>query len=436
MAHHTSDHRDPGLMAREPTAGEPREHTSTARSFGAPSGSMLLRPPADGSHPDLLCLSHLRWDLVFQRPHHLLTRCARERRVFFIEEPLFGHGGLRYEIQVRQGGVRRVLLHLPEGLDEPALIAAQRELIDALCAEHRIQAHILWYYTPMALPFTRHLRPLATVYDCMDELSAFAGAPPALHQREAELVARADLVLTGGQSLYEAKKHLHPQVYPFPSSVDATHFARARHAQPDPDDQAAIPRPRIGFFGVLDERLDIDLVRGIAEARPDWHFVYIGPVVKIDLARLPRAANIHYLGAKPYDDLPRYLSGWDVAILPFARNESTRFISPTKTPEYLAAGRPVVSTSIRDVVRPFGQQSLARIADSPAEFIAAIAAALGEDAAARQAAADTFLAQMSWDLTWARMRQLVDGIVQTRLATQAASRASLTSPSPPQQPSA
>jgi UDP-galactopyranose mutase len=397
---------------------------------------MLIRSTLDGSNPDLICLSHLRWDLVFQRPHHLLTRCARERRVFFVEEPIFGSNTLRYELQVRQGGVRRVLLHVPDGLDEAALNAAQRELIDALLAEQRVQAHVLWYYTPMALPFTRHLRPVATVYDCMDELSAFAGAPPALRQREAELVARADLVLTGGQSLYEAKKHLHPRVYPFPSSVDVAHFARARQTQTDPDDQAQIPRPRIGFFGVIDERLDIDLVREMAALRPDWHFVFIGPIVKVDPARLPRAENIHYPGARPYDELPRYLSGWDAAILPFARNESTRFISPTKTPEYLAAGRPVVSTSIRDVVRPYGQEGLARIADSPAEFVAAIEGALREDAAVRQSRADAFLAQMSWDLTWARMRQLVDGIVHTRLATQAAPRPTLTSPSPPQRPNA
>jgi UDP-galactopyranose mutase len=435
MAHHTSNQRDPGLLAFEPE-GDARAQTSAARPLAGAAPGPLIRPTLDGSHPDLICLSHLRWDLVFQRPHHLLTRCARDRRVFFVEEPIVGSRSLRYELQVRQAGVRRVLLHVPDGLDEASLVAAQRELIDALIAEQRIHAHVLWYYTPMALPFTRHLRPLATVYDCMDELSAFAGAPPALRQREAELVARADLVLTGGQSLYEAKKHLHPQIYPFPSSVDVAHFARARQAQADPDDQASIPRPRIGFFGVIDERLDVDLVRDMAALRPDWHFVFIGPVVKIDPARLPRAANLHYLGARPYDDLPRYLSGWDVALLPFARTESTRSISPTKTPEYLAAGRPVVSTSIRDVVRPYGQRGLARIADSPEDFVAAIEAALGEDAAARQTAADAFLAQMSWDLTWARMRQLVDAVVRTRLAAQTAPRPSLSSPSPPQRPSA
>jgi UDP-galactopyranose mutase len=365
---------------------------------------------------DLIVLSHLRWDLVFQRPQHLLTRCARERRVFFIEEPLFTDGPLRSEIQIRENGVRRVLLHLPHGIDEASILDAQRQLIDMLFAEQRIGSHVLWYYTPMALPFTRHLKPLAVVYDCMDELSAFAGAPPALRQREAELMKRADLVLTGGQSLYEAKRHLHPQVYPFPSSVDVAHFARARQPQRDPADQASIPHPRIGFFGVIDERFDIELMRELAALEPDWHFVLLGPVVKIDPRMLPQAPNLHYLGSKGYLELPSYLSGWDVAILPFARNESTRFISPTKTPEYLAAGCPVVSTSIRDVVRPYGRQGLARIADTPAEFVEAIEAALHEDAAARQVRADAFLSQMSWDLTWSRMRQLVDGVARVKLA--------------------
>ncbi len=209
----------------------------------------------------------------------------------------------------------------------------------------------------MAIAFTRHLQPQAVVYDCMDELSAFQGASPTLKNYEAELFSRADLVFTGGQSLYESKVNQHPNVYAFPSSVDVPHFGQARNLQ-EPADQAHIPHPRLGFFGVIDERMDIELLAGIAEARPDWHLVIIGPVVKIDPATLPQHENIHYLGGRDYKQLPAYLAGWDLAMLPFARNESTRFISPTKTPEYLAAGRPVVSTSIRDVVRPYGACSI------------------------------------------------------------------------------
>jgi UDP-galactopyranose mutase len=320
---------------------------------------------------------------------------------------------MRLEVSRRDCGVLVAVPHLPEGLrSEVALAAVKREMIARLFVEHGIREHVLWYYTPMALDCTRHLKPLATVYDCMDELSAFKGAPPELCEREAELFSRADLVFTGGQSLYEAKRDRHPAVYAFPSSIDHAHFAQARAAISEPEDQAAVPRPRLGFFGVIDERLDIALLDAVAAARPDWQIVMIGPVVKIDPALLPQRENIHYLGGKAYADLPAYLAGWDVALLPFARNESTRFISPTKTPEYLAGGKPVVSTSIRDVVRPYGELGLARIADDPADFAAAIDACLAEPRVS--ARADAFLAQSSWDTTWARMEKLLDSALEGR----------------------
>jgi UDP-galactopyranose mutase len=361
---------------------------------------------------DLVCLSHLRWDFVYQRPQHLLTRFARERRVFFVEEPVYGEGP-RLEVRQRGDALWTAVPHLPHGLSPEDEEEAQRTLLDGLLAEHRVRDAVLWYYTPMALAFTRHLRPLAVVYDCMDELSAFRGAPPALVRREADLLRRAELVFTGGQSLWEAKRTRHPSVHCFPSGIDAAHFARARGGVEEPADQAAIPHPRIGFFGVLDERLDVELVRELAGARPEWSLVLIGPVVKIAPEDLPRAANIHYLGPRSYDELPAYLAGWDVAALFFARNESTRFISPTKTPEYLAAGKPVVSTPIRDVVRPYGDAGFVRIADGAAEWAAAVEAALaGEDGgAAWLERVDAFLAGISWDRTWAEMDALLAAAV-------------------------
>jgi UDP-galactopyranose mutase len=225
-------------------------------------------------------------------------------------------------------------------------------------------------------------------------------------------MSRADLVLTGGQSLYEAKRHQHDNIHPFPSSVDVAHFAQARQISEDPPDQEEIPHPRLGFFGVIDERMDLELIDGVAQSRPDWHLVLLGPVVKIDPAQLPHRSNIHYLGPKQYEDLPEYIAGWDVALLPFARNEATRFISPTKTPEYMAAGLPVVSTSIRDVVRPYGQQGLVRIADDVPAFVAACEAALAEDASERVRQADAFLRQTSWDGTWLRIRLLVEQLLR------------------------
>jgi UDP-galactopyranose mutase len=374
-----------------------------------------------GNLPDLVCLSHLRWDFVYQRPQHLLSRFAGERRVFFFEEPIFGDEPMRLDISQRECGVYVVVPHLPKELrSEEALDSVLKGMIDRLFAEHKIDAHLLWYYTPMACAWTRHLKPLATIYDCMDELSAFKGAPPILKDREEELFKRADLVFTGGQSLYEAKRHQHPNVYAFPSSIDATHFVQARSITIDPPDQADIPRPRLGFFGVIDERMDIELVRAVAEARPDWQLIIIGPVVKIDPEELPALSNIHYLGGKSYAELPAYLAGWDVALLPFARNESTRFISPTKTPEYLAAGCPVVSTSIRDVVRPYGQMGLVHIADTPEEFVAAVERAMTGNAAERLREVDAFLSQTSWDRTWKRMTELIEDVITVRRADLAA----------------
>jgi glycosyltransferase involved in cell wall biosynthesis len=368
---------------------------------------------------DLICLSHLRWDFVFQRPQHLLSRAARERRVIFVEEPIYGPGAPRMDVSMRpEHGVEVAVPILTEGMTEPEASSAQRSLIDDLIERYKVDDHVLWYYTPMAMAFTRHLRPLAVVYDCMDELSAFRGAPQMMRSREAELLRKADVVFTGGHSLYEAKRSQHPNIYAFPSSVDKEHFATARSIKADPPDQAHIPHPRVGYFGVVDERMDLTLLTKMADARPDLQLVMVGPVVKIESKSLPRRANIHWLGQKSYKELPAYIAGWDVAMLPFARNESTKFISPTKTPEYLAAGKPVVSTSIRDVVRPYSEDGLARIADAPSDFIAAIDASLAEDPNALLRKADAMLARTSWDQTWARMSQLLVAAVSVHRVRQ------------------
>jgi UDP-galactopyranose mutase len=364
---------------------------------------------------DVVCLSHLRWDFVYQRPQHLLSRCARDHRVFFVEEPVVADGDARLSVTPRRGGVQVVVPHVPAGLDERETEAVMRVLLQGLVRDRRVRDFVLWSYTPQMLPYALDLDPIAVVYDCMDQLSAFRGAPARLLEREAELFRIADVVFTGGQSLYEEKRRHHPNTHAFPSSIDKGHFRQARNGVAEAVDQAALPGPRLGFAGVIDERLDVDLVAAVAERRPAWQLVMVGPVVKIDPAELPRADNIHYLGSRPYAELPSFMTGWDVGLLPFARNEATRFISPTKTPEYLAAGLPVVSTSIRDVVRPYGDLGLVRIADEPGEFVAAVDAALVEEGPSRLAAADEFLRALSWDDTWARMQYLVDEVVIERL---------------------
>ena len=361
---------------------------------------------------DLLCFSHLRWDFVFQRPQQLLTRCAKMRRVFYVEEPQFDEPAPRLEVRLESSGVHVVVPHLPAGWSDAEVVEQQGALLRELYECYAIRDHVQWLYTPMALPVAEQLpAPLACVYDCMDELSAFKNAPAALLTLEAALFQKADLVLTGGQALFEAKRHLHHNIHAFPSSVDCQHFAQARVPQPDPTDQANIPHPRLGFFGVIDERMDLALLEGVARLRPDWQLVMLGPVVKIDESDLPRLDNIHYLGGKSYTDLPRYIAGWDVALMPFAKNESTRFISPTKTPEYLAAGKPVVSTSIREVVRPYSVQGLAHIADTPEDFVAACESSLGEPVERRLRRADAFLSRGSWDRTWLAMDELMQRAV-------------------------
>lgn len=373
----------------------------------------LSSTPAPISTPeplDILCFSHLRWHFVTQRPQHLLTRAARSRRVFFWEEPVEdGDAPEGGRLEVMEEGERLWVIkpHVRPGTDA---LACQRELLRQLLADFAVHSYVAWYYTPMALAFTDELRPAVTVYDCMDELSGFMGAPPELREREAELFRRADVVFTGGMSLFESKRRQHGNVHAFPSSIDVPHFRAARDGGPEPQDQAPIAHPRAGFYGVVDERFDTDLVREVARLRPQVQFVFLGPVVKIAPEALPQSANIHYLGSKKYPELPQYLAGWDVALLPFARNESTRFISPTKTPEYLAAGKPVVSTPIHDVVSGYGDEGLVAIAETPEEFAAAIDRALEPPAPGWREKVEAKLATNSWDETWAAMWRAIEAV--------------------------
>ena len=383
--------------------------------------SNAVEDPGDVATSTLICFSHLRWSFVFQRPQHLMQRFARDTRVLFWEEPNFIEPNAEPRLAVNpcpNSGVVVVTPELPGGRGHAAEQAMLRTLLDELMVGAK-EPIVRWYYTPMMLPFSEHLAADCVVYDCMDELANFKGAPPELLQLEARLLEHADVVFTGGYSIYEAKCDRHPNIHPFPSSVDVAHFAAARGEVEAPEDQALIPGPRVGFFGVIDERLDLELVDALAAARPDWSVVIVGPVVKIDPASLPQRPNLHYLGGKSYAELPRYLNGWDVAMMPFAINEATKFISPTKTPEYLAAGRPVVSTRIKDVIRHYGGVEGVKIADTAEEFIAACDAALalgrtdgwlGE--------VDTLLSETSWDKTQAAMAEQIEAVLDQNASVQ------------------
>ncbi|HUR95409.1 MAG TPA: glycosyltransferase [Gemmatimonadales bacterium] len=363
-------------------------------------------------HP-IVVFSHLRWNFVYQRPQHLLSRLAAGQPVLFIEEPEYDpEGAPRWERSTPEPGV--TVFRPQTSVRDPGFHPRQIEALTPMMEEVRDAAGesglVAWLYTPMALPLARALRPELMVYDCMDELSMFAGAPPELVQREAELMEEADIMFTGGPSLFRAKRDKHRNVHCFASSVDAGHFGRALQGgdAEEPADQRELPHPRLGFYGVIDERLDLPLIAALADAHPEWHLVLVGPVVKIDPATLPRRPNIHYTGQRGYAELPGYLGGWDVCLLPFARNDSTRFISPTKTLEYMAAERPIVSTPITDVAEPYGQ--IVYLGDTHEAFIQACEAALAagpEERARRAELMRDVLARTSWDATAASMESLM-----------------------------
>jgi len=343
-----------------------------------------------------------------------MSRFARNRRVFFVEEPVFGEGGPSLKMTVcPTTGVTVVTPLLPNDTERTSTL---KRLISELVVKERIVKPVAWFYTPMATEFfPRDLATSAVVYDCMDELSMFHGAPGALGYLEDQLLHMADVVFTGGVSLFEAKRHLHSRVYPFPSGVDVKHFLQARNLPDGFAEHQHIGTPRIGYAGVIDERIDLKLVDEVARMRPEWNLIMIGPVAKISPDALPRRENIHWLGMKDYAELPRYFAGWNVGMMPFELNDATRFISPTKTPEYLAAGLPVVSTAIRDVVRPYGQLGMVKIAHSPEEFVTATEDAMKVCMCLKwRERADEFLKSCSWDSVYEGMNRLIGDVVSTR----------------------
>jgi len=382
---------------------------------------------------DLIVFSHLRWDFVYQRPQHLLSRLAQHHRVWFIEEPV-QHDGPSYLQQIDPCPNVHVLRpHTPvrEWGFADSQVPELLPLVQRHLQQSRIQDYLVWLYTPMALPLLQGLHPRAVIYDCMDELAAFKGAPQALRDRERELMRLADVVLTGGPSLYEAKRHLHPHVYCLPSAVDARHYSPVT-VRRDQTAQAAaralhdaLPHPRVGFFGVIDERMDLALVDALAAGAPDWSFIMVGPVVKIDPAALPQRPNLHWLGQRDYRDLPHLTSQWDVCMLPFALNEHTRFISPTKTLEYMAAEKPIVSTPIHDVIDLYGD--VVRVARDADDMLAACRELLAETPAARGERISAMLRHVmrgSWDARAEQVHALIEQALGRR---QAAAQATATS---------
>jgi len=358
--------------------------------------------------PTLIVFCHLRWDFVFQRPQHLMTRLAEHYQILFVEEPVYHEGQAHLSKTAVAPNITvcrpHTAIHAP-GFHDDQIPTLQTLLADLVPAGER---PIVWFYTPMALPLLQGFDPALVIYDCMDELAAFKNPPKQLLQRESALLNIADVCFTGGPSLYESKRNRHANAHCFSSSVDAKHFRQALDKSNSHPDQAGVAHPRLGFYGVIDERFDTELIKEVAAARPDWQIVLVGPVVKIDPAHLPQAANIHYMGQRNYDDLPKFLAGWDVCLLPFALNDSTKFISPTKVLEYMAAELPSVSTPITDVKVPYGD--VVAIAETAEEFIAACDRMLSlseEERAKLQERMRAVVAGTSWDNTAAKMHHLI-----------------------------
>lgn len=339
-----------------------------------------------------------------------MQRFSRGRQVYFFEEFIPTDHHLPYLEYHPFAGTEVIAVRprVPHWWDEAQREKALAGLLDTLLRLHGVSKPVLWFYSPMMFAFARHIDASAVVYDCMDELANFRFAPPGLKQLEAELIERSDVMFTGGESLFSAKRGRHDNIHVFPSSVDVAHFAQARSGLAPAGDLAAIKGQRLGFYGVIDERIDLPLLEAVARARPDWSMVMVGPLAKISPDDLPRVPNLHFIGQRNYADLPAYLAGWDVALMPFAINEATRFISPTKTPEYLAAGIPVVSTPITDVVATYGGLAAVKIARTPTEFIAACEAALALKPEDWRPAVDEKLGALSWDRTFEQMSHLVD----------------------------
>jgi glycosyltransferase involved in cell wall biosynthesis len=364
--------------------------------------------------PDLVVLSHLRWPWVWQRPQHLISRLARRRaaggaRTWFVEEPV-REDVHRPELRREQvsDDVTRVWLVLPAasgagrftGFDDHAAAGYGHLIAALLAAEGRPAAPDVWLYTPMAFDVAVALRPGRLAYDVMDDLTSFRDAPAGLRLRHRRALSEADVVFTGGPSLHDGVTRLRTDgVHLFRSGVEAARFTAARAMR---EDRA---RPVAGYVGVVDERLDLALLSDLADRLSGWTVRVVGPVAKIDEAALPRASNLEYGGIAPYDELPRVLSGFDVALMPFALNEATRSISPTKTLEYLAAGLPVVSTRVPDVVADY--DGVVHFADDGAGFAAACREVLRHDAQARDRRVRPLQERQEWDYIAAEMASLL-----------------------------
>lgn len=373
-----------------------------------------------------IVFSHLRWDFVWQRPQQILSRLAATHPVLFIEEPHFGQVSLsRLDISYPCESVVRIVPHLHERLRHKydvsmqmvcSLLQLELQHNSELARQFREPA--IWFYTPMPSPLVlEEFDPVGVVYDCMDELAQFKSAPSDIRFREKFLMSKADIVFTGGRKLYEAKSELHPCVHYFGCGVDIDHFRKAQsHETVIPEDIINLSRPIVGYYGVIDERLDYELIACLSQSKPDWNIVMVGPVVKVSPEDLPRAPNIHWLGQRDYQTLPNYVKGFDVCMMPFALNEATEYINPTKTLEYMAARKPIISSAVADVVKNFAP--IVRIAHSHDDFIRQIDTLLRNPEDGELDAGLEMARNSTWDYIVAQIEKLITDAILVRATSQ------------------
>jgi glycosyltransferase involved in cell wall biosynthesis len=398
-------------------------------AFSKPDSKRPRRPIPNNKFPDhrfradypIIVHCHLCWDWVWQRPQQFLSRVSARHKILFVEtigpDPQLSSPVARFWNPPGFPNVTILRLQFPLWRwSESAFVDQERRrLVKEFLAgpaagqfEHPVQ----WFYDPMAVPaFLGQMNEIAVIYDCMDELSKFREAPPQVRTRERTLLADADVVFTGGRKLWDSKKSLNRNCHFYGCGVDSQHFGQARDLQTKiPDDIASLQKPVLGYFGVIDERMDYELLVKLADANPNWSIAMVGPTLKVH--QFPCSPNLRWLGKKNYADLPAYCKAFDVCLMPFALNEATEFINPTKALEYMATGKPIVSSAIGDVVTNFG--SIVKIARSHNEFISLCRAAIEKPDTAAIATGLQKAADNSWDRIVSQLENHIAIVLQKK----------------------
>jgi glycosyltransferase involved in cell wall biosynthesis len=354
---------------------------------------------------DLVVFSHLRWNFVYQRPQHILSRLANFYNILFVEEPF--HPNTENE---NTSYIHEVFPNLSVFNSHAEDIDSTLKLLKEKLGSQTIET--AWFYSPSFVNALNIFSFEKVVFDCMDELTLFKNAPQSLIEQERELLSKSDIVFTGGKSLYSSKKEHHHNVHCFPSSVDRKHFEKAQNGIKIPEEMDAFTSVVVGYYGVVDERIDYDLLEKTAQMSPTVDFVLIGPFAKVNPESLPSLPNIHFLGMRTYEQLPNYLKRFDIAMMPFAMNDATKFISPTKTLEYMAGGKSIISTPVYDVVRDYSKQI--EIVENAEQFTTAINKLICQHKASHYLKYQEILDRTSWDNTVNEMYNLMEESVQEK----------------------